>query len=110
MAAWGVLIADFALSHWLPLSCVLIFGAGAATMGSAVLMMSTVQLIVTDAMRGRVMSVYNLSFRSGMPMGSLVLGPVIKIFGLSPTVAVAGSTLVVLALYFLLVNRRVSAL
>jgi predicted MFS family arabinose efflux permease len=110
MAGWGVLIAAFALSHWLALSCVLIFGAGAATMGSAVLMMSTVQLIVTDDMRGRVMSVYNLSFRSGMPMGSLVLGPVIKIFGLSPTVAVAGSTLVVLALYFLLVNRRVSAL
>ena len=110
MAGWGVLIAGFGLSHWLPLSCLLIFGAGAATMGSAVLMMSTVQLIVTDDMRGRVMSVYNLSFRSGMPMGSLVLGPVIKIFGVSPTVAVAGSTLVVLALYFLLVNRRVSAL
>jgi predicted MFS family arabinose efflux permease len=110
MAGWGVLIAAFGLSHWLPLSCGLIFGAGAATMGSAVLMMSTVQLIVTDDMRGRVMSVYNLSFRSGMPMGSLVLGPVIKIFGVSPTVAVAGSTLVVLALYFLLVNRRVSAL
>jgi predicted MFS family arabinose efflux permease len=110
MGGWGVLIAAFALSHWLPLSGALIFGAGAATMGSAVLLMSTVQLMVTDAMRGRVMSVYNLSFRSGMPMGSLVIGGVIKIFGLSITVAAAGSTLVVLALYFLLVNRRVSAL
>ncbi len=110
MGCWGLMIAAFALSRWLPLSGVLIFGAGAATMGSAVLLMSTVQLMVPDAMRGRVMSVYNLSFRSGMPMGSLVLGPVIKIFGLSPTVAVAGSTLIALALYFLLVNRRVSAL
>jgi MFS family permease len=110
MAGWGVLIAAFALSHSLLLSGVLIFGAGGATMGSAVLMMSTVQLIVTDDMRGRVMSVYNLAFRGGMPTGSLVLGSVIPIFGLSRTVAVAGSTLVVLALYFLLVNRRVRAL
>jgi predicted MFS family arabinose efflux permease len=110
MGGWGILIAAFALSYWLPLSCALIFGAGAATMGSAVLLMSTVQLMVSDDMRGRVMSVYNLSFRSGMPMGSLVIGGVIKILGLSITVAAAGSTLVMLALYFLLVNRRVSAL
>jgi predicted MFS family arabinose efflux permease len=110
MACWGVLIAAFALSHWLPLSCLLIFGAGAATMGSAALMMSTVQLIVTDDMRGRVMSVYNVAFRGGMPMGSLVLGKLIPIFGLSRTVGAAGSTLVVLALYFLIVHRRVSAL
>ena len=110
MSGWGVLIAAFGLSQWLPLSCALIFGAGAATMGSAVLLMSTVQLMVSDDMRGRVMSVYNLSFRGGMPMGSLILGSVIPLFGLSRTVAVSGSTLVVLALYFLLVNRRVSAL
>jgi predicted MFS family arabinose efflux permease len=110
MGVWGILIAAFALSHWLPLSSVLIFGAGGTTMGSAVLLMSTVQLMVPDEMRGRVMSVYNLSFRSGMPMGSLVLGSVIPIFGLSRTVAAAGSTLVALAMYFLLVNRRVAAL
>jgi hypothetical protein len=43
-------------------------------------------------------------------MGSLVLGKLIPVFGLSPTVAVAGSLLVVLALYFLLVQRRITAL
>jgi predicted MFS family arabinose efflux permease len=110
VACWGALITGFALSRSVPLSCALLFCAGAATMGSASLMISTVQLMVSDDMRGRVMSVYNLSFRSGMPMGSLILGSVIPLFGLSPTIAVSGSTLVVLALYFLLVNRRVSAL
>ncbi len=48
----GLAIAGFALSHWLPLSCVLIFCGGAAIMGSASLMLSLVQMIVTDNMRG----------------------------------------------------------
>ena len=67
--------------------------------------------MVGDEMRGRVMSVYNLAFRGGMPMGSLVLGSMlIPSFGISPAVAGTGSALAALALYFLVVNRRVAAL
>ncbi len=54
---------------------------GVAVMASASLMVSLVQLIATDAMRGRVMSVYNLAFRAGIPLGSLALGKLIPIFG-----------------------------
>ena len=110
MAALGTLIAAFALSPWLPLSCILIFAGGAAVMSSASLMLSLVQLIVSDEMRGRVMSVYNVAFRGGMPVGSLVVGKLIPIFGVSATVASAGSILVALSLYFLLVHRRIAAL
>lgn len=106
----GTLISGFALSHKLPLSCVLIFCGGAAIMASASLMLSLVQLIVTDDMRGRVMSVYNLAFRGGMPMGSLILGSLMPAFGVSATMTGAGSLLVVMALYFLLVQRRISVL
>jgi predicted MFS family arabinose efflux permease len=106
----GVLISSFALSRWLPVSCVLLFVSGMATMGSASLMLTTVQLLVADEMRGRVMSVYNVAFRGGMPMGGLILGRLIPFFGVSPTVAVAGSVLAALALYFLLVQRRITAL
>ena len=77
----GFAIAAFALSTWLPLSCLLIFFTGVAVMASASLMLSLVQLITTDAMRGRVMSVYNLAFRAGIPLGSLALGKLIPIFG-----------------------------
>ena len=35
---------------------------------------SLVQLITTNEMRGRVMSVYNFAFRGGMPMGNLGVG------------------------------------
>jgi predicted MFS family arabinose efflux permease len=106
----GTLISGFALSHVLLLSGVLLFAGGAAIMASASLMLTLVQLIVTDDMRGRVMSVYNLAFRGGMPMGGLILGSLMPRFGASATMTGAGSLLVVMALYFLLVQRRISAL
>ncbi len=106
----GAAILGFSISHWLLLSCALIVLTGATMMSSATLLLSLVQLIVSDNMRGRVMSVYNLAFRSGMPMGGLVLGKLIPTYGLSLSVGCAGSALVGLALYFLLVNRRVAAL
>ena len=52
--ALGTATASFAVSKWLALSCFLIFPAGAAVMASATLMLSLVQLIVVDSMRGRV--------------------------------------------------------
>jgi hypothetical protein len=67
----GVAIPSFALSRRLPFSCVLIFISGAFIMASASLMLSLVQLIVSDQMRGRVMSVYSLAFRAGIPQGRL---------------------------------------
>ena len=47
---------------------------GFAMMGVFATVSSLVQLIVTEEMRGRVMSVYNCAFRGGMPMGNLVSG------------------------------------
>jgi predicted MFS family arabinose efflux permease len=37
-------------------------------------MSSLVQLAAPDAMRGRVMSIYMVAFRGGMPLGSLIGG------------------------------------
>lgn len=108
LLALGAAIAGFALSHSLPLSCVLIFLSGAAIMASASLMVSLVQLIVPDLMRGRVMSVYNLAFRAGIPLGGLALGRLIPIFGVSKTIAGSGLLLIGVSLYFLTVMRKVA--
>jgi predicted MFS family arabinose efflux permease len=104
----GAATAAFALSRWLPLSCILIFVGGAAIMASASLMLSLVQLIVADDMRGRVMSVYNLAFRAGMPLGSLALGKLMPILGISFTMASTGWMLVAVSLYFLFVQRSIA--
>jgi predicted MFS family arabinose efflux permease len=104
----GFTIAAFALSKWLPLSCLLIFLTGVAIMASASLMLSLVQLICTDAMRGRVMSVYNLAFRAGIPLGSLALGKLIPIFGVSTALSGAGFMLVAISVYFLIAKGDVN--
>jgi predicted MFS family arabinose efflux permease len=101
----GLVVAGFAVSRWLPASCTLMFFAGAGIMASASFMISLAQLISTDAMRGRVMSVYNLSFRAGIPLGSLALGKLIPVFGVSKSLAGAGIALTSLSLYFLVSSK-----
>ena len=109
LLALGTITALFAFSKWLPLSCILIFLAGAAIMASASLMLSLVQLIVADSMRGRVMSVYNLAFRAGIPLGALVLGKLIPFLGVSVALAGFGVSLAIVAGYFLFMMRNVPA-
>ena len=104
--ALGITTAGFAVSKWLPVSCILIFLAGAAVMASASLLLSLVQLIVADSMRGRVMSVYNLAFRAGMPLGALSLGKLIPILGVPIAITGFGLSLVGVASYFLIVMTK----
>ena len=104
----GVSITGFALSKWLLLSCLLVFLSGVAVMASASLMLSLVQMIVSDHMRGRVMSVYNLAFRLGIPVGSLALGKIIPIVGVALALAGSGLALIAVALYFVIAMRDVA--
>ena len=108
LIALGASIVGFALSRSVPLSCLLIFVSGVAIMASASLMLSLVQLIVSDQMRGRVMSVYNLAFRLGIPVGSLALGKVIPIIGVALALSITGLSLIGVTLYFVIVMRQVS--
>jgi MFS family permease len=104
--ALGLTTAGFAVSKWLPMSCFLIFLAGAAVMASASLLLSLVQLIVVDSMRGRVMSVYNQAFRAGIPLGALSLGKLIPILGVPIAITGFGLSLVGVASYFLIVMTK----
>ena len=106
----GIGIAGFAASTNLWLSCVMLFITGASLISVFALVNSLVQLITTNEMRGRVMSVYNFAFRGGMPMGNLLTGWLVPIFTAPAVLAVNGLILMVVALYFLAVQRRVAAL
>jgi predicted MFS family arabinose efflux permease len=106
----GAGICGFALSPSVILSCVLLFLSGASLMAVFAMISTLVQLITSDEMRGRVMSVYNVAFRGGMPMGSLVTGWLVPIFTAPRVLAVNGLLLLCLGVYFLLVQRRVASL
>jgi len=106
----GAGISGFSLSKFLPVSYVMLVVVGASMMAVFATVTSLVQLIVTNEMRGRVMSVYNCAFRGGMPMGNLVSGWLVPAFTAPVVLGVNGVLLVMLAAYFLLVERRVAAL
>lgn len=110
MVLLGGIIFGFSQSTVMPLSLVLIFCSGAAMMMSMSMVSSLVQAVASDEMRGRVMSVYNVAFRGGMPVGSIVLGKLIPIFSAPVIMGWTGALLAVLGLYYLLVQRRVAQL
>lgn len=106
----GAGIAVFSLSRSLPLSYAMLVLVGISMMAVFATVTSLVQLITTNEMRGRVMSVYNCAFRGGMPMGNLVSGWLVPVFTAPVVLAMNGFLLILVALYFLLIQRRVATL
>ena len=106
----GILTFGFAMSPNVPVACLMIFMAGMALMSVFSMITSLVQIIVPDDMRGRVMSVYNLSVRGGGAIGPLIVGSLIPIYTARYVIAGAGVLLLCLGLYFLAFNRRVTEL
>jgi predicted MFS family arabinose efflux permease len=106
----GAAISGFSFSKSLPLSYSMLVFVGASMMAVFATVTSLVQLITTNEMRGRVMSVYNCAFRGGMPMGNLLSGWLVPMFTAPMVLGVNGVVLVLVAAYFLLVQRRVAAL
>jgi predicted MFS family arabinose efflux permease len=106
----GGAIAGFAVSNSIVLSGALLVLSGAAMMGVFSMVSSLVQLITPNEMRGRVMSVYNLAFRGGMPLGSLATGWLVPRYTAPRVLAVNGLLLVAVGCYFFFVQRRVAAL
>ncbi len=106
----GAGILGFALSKAVPFSGIMLVLVGAAMMAVFATVNSLVQLMTTNEMRGRVMSVYNFAFRGGMPMGNLLSGWLVPLFTAPVVLTVNGALLIALGLYFLLVQRRVAAL
>jgi predicted MFS family arabinose efflux permease len=106
----GAGVAAFALSKNVFVSCAMLFLSGAFMMGAFAMISSLVQLITANEMRGRVMSVYNVAFRGGMPLGSLVVGSLVPRFTAPVVIAVNGLLLIAMASYFLFFQKRVAAL
>jgi MFS family permease len=106
-AIYGLLIIAFAVSRTLWLSDLLLFFTGAALMIVFSTVTSLVQMIAPNEMRGRVMSIYMLAFRGGMPLGSLMSGWFATYIGAPMVIGINGGLLVVVAIYFLSRNHGV---
>jgi predicted MFS family arabinose efflux permease len=106
-AVYGLFIVAFAMSRTLWISEVLLFLTGTALMIVFSSVTSLVQLIAPNEMRGRVMSIYMLAFRGGMPLGSLASGWAATYVGAPAVLQINGVLLVAVALYFLIRSHGV---
>lgn len=106
----GFLIVSFGLSKSLPLSAVLLFCSGIALMIVFSLNITVVQNHASDQMRGRVMSVYNVAFRGGTPIGSLLAGYMMTLTSAPVVLATNGILLILVGAYFLLIHRKAAEL
>jgi len=100
--AFALTLVAFGLSRSLGASLVIAFIAGTCIVGVISLYSSLVQLTTSDAMRGRVMSIFMLAFRGGMPLGNLLAGYVAQRWSITAALAVNGTVLAIVALAFIL--------
>ena len=105
-AIYGLLILTFSISRVMWLSEILLFCTGTALMMVFSTVTSLVQLIAPNEMRGRVMSIYMVAFRGGMPLGSLAGGYFATMIGAPTVIGINGVLLVLVAAYFLLVHSH----
>jgi MFS family permease len=76
VAVWGIAIAGFGATTWLPLGLVLLGVAGAADVISAVFRNTILQLSVPDSLRGRLSSVHIAVVTGGPRLGDFEAGAV----------------------------------
>jgi MFS family permease len=108
--AFAMSIVAFASSRVLWVSELLLFVAGSLMVMTTAMGMSLVQLSAPNEMRGRVMSIYMVAFRGGMPLGSLVSGLAANQTSAPAVLACNGLLLGLVAAWFLVHSHGVREL
>jgi predicted MFS family arabinose efflux permease len=98
VVVWGIAIAIFGLISLLPLALVLLAVAGAADVISAVMRNTILQLVVPDALRGRLSAVHSALAGGGPRLGDLEAGAVATLTSVRFSVVSGGLACIVGAL------------
>jgi predicted MFS family arabinose efflux permease len=108
--ALGAIVILFSVTRTPWLNAVLLYVGGACMIMVFATLSSLVQLNAPNEMRGRVMSIYMVAFRGGMPLGSLVAGYAATLSSPPLVLSMNGVLLSLVAAWFLLNNRAVRGL
>jgi len=109
-AAFGLCLVGFSLSRNVTLSLVMLFGLGFSIVCSIAVTNMLLQKLVTDEMRGRVMSMFMLSFIGAWPIGSFIAGVAARRFGAPHTLAAGGIIIALFNLYVAIRSPRLRTL
>tara|TARA_B100001123_G_scaffold451313_1_gene630632 strand:+ start:5342 stop:6616 length:1275 start_codon:yes stop_codon:yes gene_type:complete len=98
---FGGLVTTFTLLPFSIFSYLILYLAGASLLVVFSLMSSLVQLAAPNELRGRVISIYLMAQRGGMPLGGLLSGYLITLTSAQTVISVNGVILIVVAIYAL---------
>jgi MFS family permease len=101
--AFPFILIGFAYATNFYISMLLSFGLGLGFMLQFTLINTLLQINVIDEMRGRVLSLYTITFFGFAPFGNLAIGLLSESLGLSETVALSGLVALVLSVVVMLV-------
>ncbi|MEQ1574014.1 MAG: MFS transporter [Vicinamibacterales bacterium] len=107
---FGLFVVLFAMTRLFWLNGALLFACGAGMVMVFAMISSLVQFIAPNEMRGRVMSIYMVAFRGGMPLGSLVAGWAASLTSPTTVLTLNGLLLSCVAAWFLLNSHGVREL
>ncbi|MFQ6027069.1 MAG: MFS transporter [Dehalococcoidia bacterium] len=107
---FGISLAAFALTSefiaFYPLALVLMFAVGLFNSAYNISVMSSLQMMVPDNMRGRVMGFYTMTY-SISPLGAMQAGALATLITVPFAIAAGGLAVVAFALGPALINRQV---
>jgi predicted MFS family arabinose efflux permease len=109
-AVFGLVTMGAVLSRWQWVSMALLVGSGHTLTTALSTLSSLVQEHAPDELRGRVLSIYGLAFRGGLPLGSLVAGVFVRAAGAPLVLAGFSALLLALALILLARHRELRSL
>jgi MFS family permease len=107
---FGVFLIAFAQATHLVWSLIFLFGVGFTVVTSVAVTNTLLQQLVTDEMRGRVMSMFILSFIGAMPIGNLLAGTVAHKYGAPFALAGGGVCIIIYVTIVTLRNERLREL
>jgi MFS family permease len=96
---FGVIAFSFSTQLWLSLAFVLLAGFGLMVQMASI--NTLLQILVDDDKRGRVMSLYTMSFIGMAPFGSLIAGSAATHIGAPNTLRISGVLCIAAAIVFL---------
>jgi MFS family permease len=107
---FGIFVVAFALSTHLVWSLFFLFGVGFTIVTSVAVTNTLLQQLVTDEMRGRVMSMFILSFIGAMPIGNLLAGALSHRYGAPFALAAGGVCIIIYVTIVAIRNERLRQL
>lgn len=99
-AGFGVALMAFSLSRSYPLSVLLLLPVGFTLMVQMAATNTLIQMMIPDALRGRIMSVYSMMFMGMAPLGALLGGAIAHRLGAPLAVALGGAGCLAAGLIF----------